>query len=285
MLSNIITKINQRILKILLDEKASLSEIARKSSTTKANVFRCLKNLEKEDFVRKEVKGRTHIYKFNFLHPAARELNLLFISERKKEYVQKMNGLPELLHLLFKNMFKENYQGCIFFGSSLEGKYNDIDVFVVLEDTKGGVLRKEVKKINEKISLVLGNKNELEKGVGEEDMLYKNIVKGIPFGCEELVIELRQRQEFLRRKDITERFVLGYREIISCLEFDEREYVKRHLNKGVMDVMYATLNYLDFFPENDNEANEMFKKQFGFVFSHEVNEAKRQAERIGRRFL
>lgn len=285
MLSKIITKINRRILNILLEEKASLSEIARKSNTTKANVFRSLKGLETEDLVRKEIRGRTHLYRFNFLHPQAWEIRAFFLDERKIEYNQKINALPALLDSLLGNMFKKKYQGCIFFGSSLEEKYKDIDVFVMVEEVEESILKNKIKKINGKISPILGIKKELERGIKEEDMLYKNIIKGVPFGCENFVLELKQRQVFLRRKDIIERFVMGYRELLSCLEFTEKEYATKHLEKGTIDITYAVLNYFDFFPENDNQAKKMFKKQFGFIFSTKVKEAKKQAEKLGRKIL
>jgi len=286
MLSNIITKVNRRILKILLAEKASLSEIARKSKTTKANIFNSLKKLEQEDLVRKEIRGRTHLYRFNHLHSQAKELSRFFLEERKKEYNQKMEGLPALLNSLLKQIFKEKYQGCIFFGSSLEGKYQDIDVFVMIKgDFPRKALRKEIKEIHEKISLVFGIKKELELGIQAEDMLYKNIIKGLPFNCEEFISELRQKKAILRREDIQERFIIGYREILSCLEFTEKEYVKRHLEKGINDLMYAALNYFDLFPENDYQAREMFKKKFGFLFLNQALKAKEQAEKIGAKIL
>jgi len=283
MLLKIITKINRRVLKILLEEKASLSEIARKSKTTKANVFHSLKGLEKEDLVRKEIRGRTHIYRFNYLHPLARKIHTLFTEERKQEYNQKTNAFPVLLNCLLENMFKKNYQGCIFFGSSLEEKYGygDIDVFVMIVGAKKNILKNKITKINEKISPIFGTKKELERGIREEDMLYKNVVKGIPFSCEDFILELNHRQVFLRKKDITERFVLGYREIESCLEFREKEYAAKHLERGTMDIIYAALNYFDLFPENDLQARKMFKKQFGFIFSTHTKEAIKEAEKIG----
>lgn len=285
MLSKILTKNNFKILNHLLKEEASLSELARRIKITKTRAFYSLKELEKLDWVRKTIQGKTHVYRFNFLHARAKEISRIFLEERKKEYNQKMKGLPALLDSLLKNMLKEKYGGCIFFGSSLGEKYKDIDVFVMAEGIKGSVLRKEIKEVDKKISLLLGTKQELEKGVKEEDMLYKNIQKGIPFGCEEFVLELKQKQAFLRRKDITERFVLGYREILSCLEFGEKEYIKKHFEKGKFDVIYAALNHFDFFPENDRQAKEMFKRRFGFIFSHKLKEAKKQAEKISRCFL
>jgi DNA-binding MarR family transcriptional regulator len=285
MLLKIITRVNRRILKILLIEKASLSEIARKSNTTKANVFHSLKNLEKEDLVRKEIMGRTHIYRFNFLHPLAPKVYALFLEEKKQDYNQKINAFPALLDSLLRNMLRENYQGCIFFGSSLVGKYRDIDVFLMVKDIKESTLKNNIKKFNEKISIILGTRKELESGIRLKDMLYRNIINGIPFGCDDFVLELKHSTDFLRRKDIIERFVIGYREVVSCTEFTEKPYVAKHLEKGTLDITYASLNYFDFFPENDSEAKKIFKKQFGFLFSNKAKQAKEQAEKMGGQFL
>ncbi len=285
MLSETITTVAKRILGVLLEEKASLSQIARITKTTKANIFLSLKRLEKEDLVRKEVLGRTHLYRFNFLHREAGEIMSFFLNEEKEKYNQKMENLPLLLHCLLKNIFGKRYQGCIFFGSSVKEKFKDIDVLVIVEESRKSLLRSKLKRIDEKISPVFGTRKELEKGISEEDMLYKNILKGVPFGCEKLVLKLRKRHDFLRRSDITERFILGYREILSCLEFKEPEYVEKHLEKGTMDVIYAALAYLDLSPENDYQAREKFKMKFGFVFSSKVETAKKQAEKIGKRVL
>lgn len=281
MLSQLITRVNVRVLGILLEKEASLSEIARESNTTKANIFRSLKALEKEDLVRKEIQGRTHLYHFNYLHPQAKEIWKQFQIEKKEVYNQKMNGLPALLNSLMENMLGNSYGGCIFFGSSLSGNFNDIDVFVMAKNIKKASLMKEIKLINPKISPILGTREELELGVSKEDMLYKNILKGIHFNCEDFVLTLRKKQQFLRKEDIKERFILGYREILSCLEFPEKEYLQKHLEKGIMDIIYSALNYFDLSPENDLQAKEMFKKQFGFCFSRTVNAVKSQAEKIG----
>jgi predicted transcriptional regulator/predicted nucleotidyltransferase len=285
MLSQLITIVNVRILSILLERDASLSEIARESNTTKANVFRSLKVLEKEDLIRKEIRGKTHLYHFNYFHPRAKEIGKQFQVERKEAYNQKMKGLPALLNSLLENMLDNSYEGCIFFGSSLTGDYKDIDVFLMAKNIKTVSLMKEIKLINPKLSISLGTRKELEQGLGQEDMLYKNILRGIPFNCEDFVLTLRKKQLFLRKKDIQERFILGYREILSCLEFPEKEYVRKHLEKGIMDITFSALNYFDLSPQNDSQAKEMFKKQFGFCFSCTANAVKSQAEKTGRIIL
>ncbi len=285
MLSQIITKVNERIFGILLEGEASLSEIARDSNTSKANISRSLRMLERNDLVRKEIRGRTHLYRFNHLHSQALEIETQSQEERKRAYNQRMNGLPARLNSLLENILKDKYQGCIFFGSSLAGSFRDIDVFVMVKDVKKDILVKEIKMINSKISPVIGTRKELEIGVGQEDMLYRNISKGIAFNCEDFILSMRRRPYYLRRKDIQERFILGYREILSGMEFSEKGYAKKHLEKGIMDITYAALNYSDVFPENDSQAMKMFKKQFGFWFSNSAKTAKSQAEKLGAVFL
>lgn len=268
-----------------MDREASLSEIARDSNTSKANISRSLRMLERNDLVRKEIQGRTHLYRFNRLHSQTLEIEKQFLKKRKEAYNQKINGLPALLNLLLENILKDKYQGCIFFGSSLTSSFRDIDVFVMVKDVKNDILVKEIKAINPKISPVIGTRKELELGFSQEDMLYKNISKGIAFNCEDFILTLRRKSFSLRRKDIQERFILGYREVLSCLEFSEKGYTKKHLEKGIMDITYAALNYSDVFPENDSKAMKIFKKQFGFWFSNSAKTAKSQAEKLGAVFL
>ncbi|MEK6845619.1 MAG: helix-turn-helix domain-containing protein, partial [Nanoarchaeota archaeon] len=278
-------RVNERVLDILLERKASLSGIARASNTTKANVFRSLKALEEKDLVRKEILGKTHLYRFNFLHHQAMEIEKQFQEERRDSYNQKMNHQPALLNYLLENMLGHKYQGCIFFGSSLTGSYRDIDVFVMTTKVKEASLIEEIKHINPKISPTFGTKEELELGLGQEDMRYKNISNGIPFHCEEFILAFRRKAPLLKRKDIQERFILGYREILSCLEFPEKEYVHKHLKKGIMDIAYSALNYYELYPRNDSQAKEKFKKQFGFWFSNSIKTVKSQAEKVGELIL
>ena len=69
MLSKMIKTINWRILTYLIEKgEASLSDIARETKTTKANTFYGLKDLVSLDIVRKTIKGRTHLYRFNILY-------------------------------------------------------------------------------------------------------------------------------------------------------------------------------------------------------------------------
>ncbi|MBL7148129.1 MAG: helix-turn-helix transcriptional regulator [Nanoarchaeota archaeon] len=259
MLSKMIKTINWRILTYLIEKgEASLSDIARETKTTKANTFYGLKDLVSLDIVRKTIKGRTHLYRFNILYPYSKNILNIIMEERQINYNKKLNNLPIILHSFLVTSLKKNYQGCIFFGSSLEDKYKDIDVFIILKNSKNiKEIEKKLKLINNKISPIFGSEKELKSGIKNQDMLYNNIIGCVSFGFD--VSTIKYEDLFLRKQDIKERFIIGYREILSCLEFKEKEYVKTHLDRGIMDIIYAILNYFDFFPKNDKEAINLFK--------------------------
>src|SRR3989344_379135 len=278
MLSKIITKqVSRRIISVLLEKNASLSEIASISKTTKANISHTLSELEQEDIVRKEIRGRTHIYRFNFLHVNSKEVLQYFLRESQEQYMKKMNNLPKIVNNMLIQILNKNYEGCIFFGSSINQEYKDIDIFVIAKNIKVYDIQKRLQQIHTKISVTLGTTNEISKGIENEDMLFKNIINGVPYGCEEFIINLRHNKYFLQRKDITERFIIGYREILSCLNITEKEYVTKHLDKGIMDIVYASLAYFEQYPHNDKDAKKMFKEKFKFSFSESITKAKIQA--------
>lgn len=258
MLSDTITRVSSRILSLLPDRKASISEIARTTKTTKANTFHTLRSLEKEDIVRKEIKGRTHLYCFNFLHYAAFNLLRLLEVEQKEKYNKKLSNTPILIHSFLAQALKNNYGGCIFFGSSLKEKYQDIDVFIILNEIKNTrELEKKLELINKKTSPLFGTQIELEKGIKVEDMFYLNIINGIAFGVD--ILSLKYHNYILKKEDIIERFIISYREILTCLEFPDKKYQRIHLEKGRKDLIYTILNYIDISPRNDKEAIDLFR--------------------------
>ena len=162
------------------------------------------------------------------------------------------------------NTLKHKYKGSIAFGSSLkEEKYKDIDLFLLLDDFNNKKeLTQKLQQIDPRISILYGNREELEKGIASEDMLYDNIIKGLPFSCEDFVIELRFKKYILKKRDIQERFILASREVYSCLEFKDKKYTALHLPKGLMDLIYTITNYYDYSPQNDAEAIQLFKELF-----------------------
>ncbi|MBI2105804.1 MarR family transcriptional regulator [Candidatus Woesearchaeota archaeon] len=281
MLSKIITIVNFRILKFLIKRtEPSLSDIARCTKTTKANTFYALKSLLKENIVRKTIKGKTHLYKFNIFHPYSKIIIDMVEEERQSSYNEKLGNIPMIIHSFLATSLKKEYQGCIFFGSSLVDKYKDIDVFILIKNKKKTVaLEKKLKFINRKISPIFGSEGEIKIGIKNEDMLYKNIIEGVSFGFD--AAKIKYQDLFLKKQDIIERFIIGYREILSCLEFKEREYVKLHLDRGIMDVIYAILNYFDFFPRNDKEAISLFKNSLKESKPKTIKEAFCTIEKYG----
>lgn len=258
MLSKIVTGVNWRILTFLIEREASLSDIARETGTTKANTFHTLKKLESYDILRKKIQGRTHIYRFNFLHTQARSIINLALEEKAMTYNKKLKNLPVIIHTFLFQALKVNYMGCIFFGSSITGTFKDIDIFVILKEKRNtSEIEKKIKLINNKISVLFGSEEEFINGIKNQDMLYKNILGGIPFGLD--IISIKYQDAFLKKEDIKERFMIGYREVLSCLEFKEKTYRRTHLEKGIMDMIYAILNYFDLAPRNDKEAISLFK--------------------------
>ncbi|MBI2146919.1 helix-turn-helix transcriptional regulator [Candidatus Woesearchaeota archaeon] len=258
MLLNKITKVEWRLLQRLEEEPASLSALARVTGTTKANVFHALKSLEQQDLVRKNIQGRTHTYHFNPFHPSASLIVELIMEGKKEAFNKKLSNIPLLVHSFLQTTLQASYQGCIFFGSSISQDYHDIDIFIMVQDKSyQKELTKKLKFIEKKISPSYGTAKELYDGIKSQDMLYKNIASGIPYGTE--AITLRHCQRMLQKQDIRERFMLGYRELLSCMEFNDKEYQKRHLDKGVMDILYAICNYFDMAPKNDVEAIKAYK--------------------------
>lgn len=258
MLSKIVTGINWRILTFLIEREASLSDIARGTGTTKANTFHTLRKLESYDIVRKTIQGRTHVYRFNFLHSQAKYIINLAIEEKTITYNKKLQNLPIIIHTFLFQALKVNYNGCIFFGSSITEAFKDIDLFVILKKKRNtGEIEKKIKLINNKISVLFGLEEEFMNGIRNQDMLYKNILEGTSFGLD--ITSIKYQNAFLKKEDIKERFIIGYREIISCLEFKEKTYQRIHLEKGIMDMIYAILNYFDLAPRNDKEAISLFK--------------------------
>lgn len=261
MLSKIIKKVNWRIVTFLIVKESSLSDISRGTKTTKANTFYALKELEELDFVRKIIRGRTHVYRFNFLHPQSKIIMDMYMEERRKAYNKKLGNMPIIIHSLLSHSLKKSYNGCIFFGSSLEGKYNDIDIFILMEDRQNtSEIETKLKLIDKNVSPLFGSEKEIHNGIKNQDMFYKNILSGISFGSD--IGKIKYEDMFLRKADINERLIIGYRDVLSCLEFTEKEYVKVHLEKGSMDIIYALLNYFDFSPKNGREAISLFKQKF-----------------------
>ena len=283
MLAKIITKkLNYRIIDYLLDNKDTVTSIADNINSKKANVSKTLRELEKNNLVVKKIMGRSHIYNLNYLHPESREIINFLLTNRANKLNTKLENMPRFIDSYLKVALKGNYLGLIVFGSSITEKYNDIDIFIVLNKLENiGKITENLKSINKKISPIIGTKKELENGIDNNDSLYLNIVHGIPFSCLNHTINLRYKNTILKRKDIEERYIIGYREIQSCEKFkDDKTYIKNHLEKGIFDIIYALLSYKQLTARNDIEAKQLFKKIFKCSLPTTLNQAGLFAENM-----
>ena len=277
MLAKIITKkLNYRIINYLIDREDTVTSIARNIGSKKANVSKSLRELEEKNIVVKEIIGKSHRYSLNYLHPEAKEIIKVFLIDKGNELNNNLGCLPKFIDSYLRLALKENYKGLIIFGSALTNKYQDIDAFVLLDKIKGKeIIQETLKSINNKISPLIGTEKELQLGLDNNDSLYLNIVSGIPFGCLDKIINLRYKSNFLKRKDIEERFIIGFREIQSCKRFkDDKIYLKNHLERGVFDIVYALLSYKQATARNDREARQLFKK----IYKHTIPTTLKQAE-------
>ena len=111
------------------------------------------------------------------------------------------------------------------------------------------------------------------------------VSEGLPFSGIDSYLRMKFLSSFLKKEDVRERFIIGLGEIISCQEFPEREYAKKHLEKGILDMVYAYLNYFDFSPRNDGEARKIFKQKTKLPFPLRAEKAKLLAKRLGMEML
>lgn len=283
MLAKIINKkLNYRIMDHLKDNEDTVTSIAKSINSKKANVSKALRELERNNIVTKEIIGKSHKYNLNYLHPESKEIINFLLINASNRLNTKLQNLPKFINAYLRLSLKENYLGLIVFGSALTGRYNDIDFFIILKKSKNKEqITGNLKLINKKISPIIETKKELEKGINNNDGLYLNIISGIPFGCLDIIINLRYKTDFLKRKDIEERYLIGYREIQSCKKFkNDKIYIKNHLERGIFDIIYALLNYKQATARNDIEAKELFKKIFKYKIPTNLTEAELFAERM-----
>lgn len=277
MLAKIITKkLHYKIMDYLLDKENTVTSTAKDIKSKKANVSATLRELEKKNIVVKEIIGRSHKYKLNYLHPEAKEIIKFLLINRANELNNKLKNLPKFINAYLKLILGQDYAGLIVFGSVLTGEYKDIDIFVIMNKlrSKNQIIENLVL-TNKKISPVIGTKKELKEGFEDNDALYLNIINGVAFGCLDFIVNLRCKSFFSKRKDVEERYLIGYREILSCKKFkDDKIYIKNHLEKGIFDIIYALLTYKQVKARNDREAEQLF----GQIFKQTVPKTLKQAD-------
>ncbi len=255
--------LTNRIIMFLLENQGSVTEIAKKIGSTKARVSESIRELESLNIVKKEVLGRTHNYSFNYLNPFSKEIYRMFLVKKSNDLNKKLNYLPSILTEYLKRIFKKNFEGMIFFGSCiLEEEFRDIDVFLLFsgkQDLK--TIEKAIKDFetfyrNHKLSYLIGTKKEIvDNYLKKEDMFYQNLMKGVPFGCLNFFLDLRFKEHEAILNDIIDRTITGLREVINSLkERDDKRYVRKHMENGLFNIIYAFLRYHGKSASNDYEA-------------------------------
>lgn len=281
-------RLDARLMRALLEREAlSVTEASGKAGTSKIRASIALRKLMDLGIVKREIVGRTHRYSFNYCCAEARRIFGLVLAERERELGAKLNA--GFVFEFLKSILRENLAGVIFFGSCISRKkFKDIDVFLLLEEKKEE--QEKVGKIfdelglvlpSSKFSFMLGTENEVEAGyTSGKDAFYTNLIdNGLPFGCEEFFIDLRFGKHTITAESTRERFILGVRELISCgKNEDDPIFLERHLEKGLFDVVYATLNCLGHYPVDDYEAIELMKKIFGTRIPAEAKKGKASVE-------
>lgn len=274
--SMVTKKLHYRIMDYLLDRENTVTSTAEDIKSKKANVSVALRELEKKNIVVKEIIGKSHKYGLNYLHPEAKEIIKFLLVNRANELNNKLKDLPKFINAYLKLILGQDYAGLIVFGSVLTGKYRDIDIFVIMNKLKSkDQIIENLLSINKKISPIIGTKKELQEGFSNNDALYANIINGMPFGCLDFIINLRYKHPFLKRNDVEERYLIGYREILNCKKFsNDKIYIKNHLERGIFDIIYALLGYKQITARNDREAEQLFKE----IFKQNVPKTLKQAD-------
>ena len=249
-------ELNQRILTYVLDKEDNVTNIAKAIKSTKARVSIALNELQENKLVAKKVFGKSHIYALNTSAYYFKSIAAMIIQQKAEQLSHKLEDLPKIADSYLRNILKENYVMTIFFGSSIsEKEYKDIDAYVILKKRydKAAELKKRLMLLNNKLAPIFGTLDELNTGIKNKDSLYGNILNGLPANNVEGFIELKYREELLKRKDIEERFMLALREL-------QLELSPENMERAVFDAAYAALSCLGNAAKNDNEAIELCKR-------------------------
>lgn len=161
---------SQKVLDFLIDAQNGEFEridIEKKIGISKAGVNLALKELVKYGLIDKTTKGRSNLYKADFVHPVVKQVKFL-------KTVIKINSLVNKIKFLSKKI--------IIFGSSGRGENtpkSDIDLFVLTRDKEAVKAKIKRDKFGKKIQLVLKNPTELAELEKRDKYFFKEIDRGV----------------------------------------------------------------------------------------------------------
>ncbi len=158
----------------LLRGSKHIREIARSLKTNHMRIIRGISVLEKENVVDYKQEGKNKVY---FLKKTIEAKNYVFTTENYK--LNKLLIKYPFLRRIIEEIQKNNkIKLAIVFGSYVKGnpkEDSDIDVYIETEDLN---LKKEIKKVNTKLSIKIGRYNKSSLLIRE---IEKNhvIIKGV----------------------------------------------------------------------------------------------------------
>lgn len=164
---NIWTKPTYKVLQTLTkdpNEQYHVRAIARKSDISPSSASNILKDLEKNDILKKEIIGRQTFYKPRMKNPIVRQFKVF-------------DNILDLYDLF--SDIKDLSEKIVLFGSASEGtdtEESDIDLFIITKEPKK--VGSEVKK-EEKVSPIIIEPEDLIEFKKENEALYENVKSGI----------------------------------------------------------------------------------------------------------
>ncbi|MBS3176929.1 winged helix-turn-helix transcriptional regulator [Candidatus Woesearchaeota archaeon] len=176
-------------------QKYTINQLAKELNLSPGGMFKILKKLKSQDFLRSEKIGNGIIYKINFDSQEARDVCTISL-------VQK--DISPYLRALIKDLqiFKDKTQIAILFGSILkkENEARDIDILLVFEKKKFNAVEQGIENLNKiktkKIHAVYQTKEDLIKNIHKCDKVILEEIKTgvILWGRRELVEVIKNGQ-------------------------------------------------------------------------------------------
>jgi|GEM_PF-1955372 len=120
-----------------LIEGININQIAKKSGISASSTYRTLKEMEKENLIKKQKSGNNVFYKLNLKNAFARKYAELASIRKRESFFRKKPEYYELFMML-KESVKEFSSVVGVFGSlaRMEEKPGDIDIFIIYKQLK-----------------------------------------------------------------------------------------------------------------------------------------------------
>ena len=169
------------------------NNIAKHIGISSMGALKISKSLEKDGILKSKIVGKAIIYKINFNNGYAKDyVRFALKRESQQAHPYTKRWISEIKKLT-------NAKAGILFGSVLREnkKARDIDLLLVTNKETFSNLQKQVEEINginiKKIHPVYQTKEDIIRGIGEENKVILNAIKGIVAFGEDLVINILEQ--------------------------------------------------------------------------------------------